>query len=134
MPGWYDQITPQVLQQAGAGGIPTRPPMGPVIPGNLDPWRRPILNNPDGSISTTRSMSFGTDKGETLVPTVVDDHNLMQFVRKNPYQQAMDHYNQTGQSFGSFGTPMAADAYAQYLHETQAKMLQILGLLNTGQK
>lgn len=129
MPRWYDQITPEMLQQAGIGALPTRPPMGPVIPGNLDPWRRPILNNPDGSISTTRSMSFGTDKGETLVPTVVDAHNLSQYVRKDPYAQAKQLYFQTGQHLGTFGTPMAADAYAQSLHETQARLLQLLGLL-----
>jgi hypothetical protein len=81
--------------------------------GNIDLAKRPIARNPDGSYSTVRSMSFGTDNGEILVPTVSPDGKIMSD------QQAMDLYGQTGQNLGQFDTPAHADMYAQALHKAQ---------------
>jgi hypothetical protein len=88
---------------------------GMVSPGNLDPWNRPVLHNPDGSYSTTSSMSIGTDHGETLIPTVVEGKRLSD-------EDAIAHFHSTGENLGTFRTPAAADRYATALHNAQATM------------
>lgn len=84
------------------------------IPGNIDLNARPVVRNPDGSISTVRSMSFGTDQGEVLIPTVIGDRVVSD-------EEAIRHYQQTGEQLGVFDTPENATAYAQTLHQQQEK-------------
>lgn len=113
--GMFDDLIPD------SSPMP-KPPFGPTIPGNINLNNRPVVKNPDGSVSTVRSIGVGTDKGEVNIPTVAPDgRNLQSFILKNPYQPAIDRYNQTGENLGTYGTPTAADAYAQQLHEDQAK-------------
>lgn len=91
------------------------PNAAPVVPGNIDLNHRPVVRNPDGSISTVRSMSFGDDSGaETLVPTIGPDGQNWD------NQQAINNYTQTGQHLGQFNSATAATNYAQQLHEDQA--------------
>lgn len=86
---------------------------GIVAPGNIDLSARKPVRNPDGSISTELSFSIGTDKGEVLLPRVVNGKMLSQ-------QQAIDWYKRTGENLGTFRGPADADRYAQSLHERQA--------------
>lgn len=88
---------------------------GMIDPGNLDPWHRPVLHNPDGSYSTTSSFSIGTDKGETLIPSVVDGKRLSQ-------ADAIAHFKKTGENLGTFSSPDTADKFATDLHNAQATM------------
>lgn len=59
-------------------------------------------------------MSFGTPQGEVLIPTVVGNRVVSD-------AQAVAHYKQTGEHLGIFRTPDEATAYAQSLHEDQAR-------------
>lgn len=88
-------------------------PAGQTAPGNIDLHKRPIVQNPDGSISTVRSISIGTDRGEVLIPTVVGGRVVSN-------DDAIRHWRQTGENLGTFKDPASADAYAQSLHEAQA--------------
>lgn len=85
---------------------------GMVERGNLDPWHRPILKNSDGTYSTTLSFSIGTDKGETIIPQVINGVKLTK-------AEAIAEYKKTGKNFGSFRDIASANDYAQRLHDSQ---------------
>lgn len=87
---------------------------GLLYPGNIDLMARPITMNHDGSYSTVKSMSFGTDDGEVLVPLVGDDGRIM-----TP-DEAIDTYRKTGKHLGIFNNPDTATAYAEALHNSQS--------------
>lgn len=112
--------------QSGGTGAATRPPTssspassptpkGLLRAGNVNLHNRPVVSNADGTISTVRSMSIGTDEGEVLIPTVSDDGRIM------TDQEAVDQYRRTGKHLGIFDNPDDATAYARNLHNEQAQ-------------
>lgn len=106
------------------GGLdPYRNPFGmggPIFPGsidrgNIDVNNRPIVHNPDGSISTVRSISVADDSGNTfLIPTVSEDGRIM------PNTEAIGQFQRTGRHLGVFDNEAHAQMYADWLHQQQA--------------
>lgn len=97
--------------------------LGLLAPGNIDLSARPIVRNPDGSISTVRSMSIGVGGKQYLIPTVSDEGTILSD------EDAIKRFRQTGKHLGIFDTPDNATAFAQSLHEQQAQ--QYLPQANT---
>src|SRR5512146_1977173 len=85
-----------------------------LAPGNIDLNARPIAHNPDGSISTVRSITIEQDGKQILIPTVSPDGRVLS------NDEAIRLYQQTGQNLGTFATNADAEAYANALHQSQA--------------
>lgn len=83
------------------------------VPGNIDIYNRPILKNPDGSISTVSTISVGMPEGEVLIPTISPEG------KRWTEEEAIAAYRKTGEHLGIFGTPEEATKYAQKLHRQQ---------------
>jgi len=88
---------------------------GIIEAGNIDLLNRPVVKNPDGSISTVKSVSFDTDRGVILIPTISDDGTVM-----NP-KDAMAYAMKNKKHLGIFKDRTSADKYAESLHNQQAE-------------
>lgn len=94
--------------------VPSHVP-GLIEQGNIDLRRRPVVQNPDGTVSTVLSTSFGQDGREVLVPRVSDEGQVLSDA------DAWQLYLQKGQHLGVFDTPSHADRYAEELHRDYAR-------------
>lgn len=84
--------------------------------GNIDLTKRPQVKNPDGSVSTVRSISIEEDGKTILIPTVVDGKVVSD-------DAAVAHYKKTGEHLGTFKDETSATDYAQRLHNAQSDMI-----------
>lgn len=85
----------------------------PAVAGNIDLHNRPVVKNPDGSISTVRSITVGFDDKTYVLPTVVNGRVVSD-------QEAIAHFRKTGEHLGAFNSLPEAEAYSQRLHQEQA--------------
>lgn len=88
---------------------------GMLEQGNIDLNARPTVKNSDGYISTVRSISANFDGQEVLIPTVSDDGKILSD------EDAVNTYLRTGKHLGKFDNPDDATAYAESLHDQQAR-------------
>lgn len=111
----------ELLIQRAVKNAPKLPKGSPDIPwepyelGNIDLYNRPHVKNPEGTVSTVRSMSFGTDGKEVLVPTVSDDSRIMSD------EEAFQEFVKTGKHLGKFQSPSEATRFAERLHNEYAR-------------
>ena len=84
-------------------------PMSLLEPGNIDLSKRARVRNPDGSISTLRSMSFEDNGIEVLVPTIGPDG------RQLTQDQAINLYYKTGKHLGKFRSAQDATEFSKML-------------------
>jgi len=84
---------------------------GLLVPGNIDLAARKIVHNPDGSISTLKSMSFKDGKTEVLIPTLDPQGQPLSD------EQAIALYKATGQHLGQFKDADTATRFAKQLSE-----------------
>lgn len=104
---------PEFGPETQRGGDPSGLGAGapaPAIPGNLPLDIRYQVKNQDGTVSTVRTISIGTNQGEVLIPTVVGGRVVSD-------DEAIAHYERTGENFGTFRTPSEATAFAEKLHQ-----------------
>lgn len=90
---------------------------GMVEPGNINLFNRPKVQNPDGSVSTVRSLGINYGGKEFLIPTV---RQGLDRVMSN--EEAINHFYQTGEHLGVFDSTQASDNYAQLLHMQQQNL------------
>ncbi|MGO3712844.1 hypothetical protein [Alcaligenes aquatilis] len=89
---------------------------GMVEAGNINLADRPVVRNPDGSISTVKTISIEEDGAEVLIPTISDEGEALS------EDDAIALYRKTGRHFGRFATIDAANRYAEQLHNQQDDM------------
>lgn len=99
------------------GRAPSSKPRGLVAAGNIDLGSRPQVRNADGSVSTVRSISVGTDRGEVLIPTVSADGRVLS------NDDAIALYRRTGRHLGIFRSPADATSFAKRLHAQQSTLV-----------
>lgn len=96
-------------------GYPAESYPGLLSYGNIDLKHRPKYVNPDGTVSSIRSMSFGEGGKEILVPTISESGESLDD------DAAVAQYRRTRRHLGMFDNPENATRYANRLHEDQAK-------------
>lgn len=87
---------------------------GLLVRGNIDLSNRPVVKNPDGSVSTVLSRGFNINGQEVLLPLVVNGRVVSD-------AEAVQHYLDTGEHLGIFDSPEASTAYGKKLHEMEQK-------------
>lgn len=98
----------------GSGGWMAAPD-GMLTAGNINLHNRPRVKNPDGTISTVRSITMDmADGGAILLPTVSNEGTIME------PREAAEYWRKKGQNLGTFSSVEAANRYAQQLHQAQA--------------
>lgn len=84
-------------------------------PGNINLNNRPVVRNPDGRISTIRTIGINVDGLEYNIPTVSEDGRIMSD------EEAVQQFYRTGRHFGAYDTTEEARRAAERLHEDQSR-------------
>lgn len=105
------QASQQVQNQAQLDAGPSL--HGAIDHGTINPYGREIVDNHDGTSSTVRSMSYGSDGKETLVPTAYEGS-------VHSDEDSIRHAEATGENLGTYRRPEDATRAAMALHDDYA--------------
>jgi hypothetical protein len=115
MDGW---MSPQKEEKQDQTDLSLYGPLPkPKVPGILPFDIQNRVENPDGTISTIKTISFNDGTGEILIPTIVKNKELSE-------EEAIDYYYKSGESFGTFKSVEDANRMAEYLHLLHAQRLE----------
>lgn len=109
--------------------LPGRNP-GLLVDGNINLFRRPHVfegyETYNGKrypvFSSVRSVSFSTDEGETLIPTVIPWRGKWIIDKSRSASKAYDYYKRTKQQLGIFDSIAHANLYSDRLHRQQERI------------
>ena len=90
---------------------------GMVVPPTMDPTQQHPAVNPDGSISTVKTIGVNVDGLEVVIPTISPDGQFL------TDEEARQLFLRTGRHLGMFKTVDQANAYAQQLHASEAQRI-----------
>jgi hypothetical protein len=107
-------LTREALQAKGRELLAKR---APIEPATLDPGSQPAVQNPDGSISTVRTIGANVDGKEVNLPTVSPEGKIL------TNDQAVQQYRDTGKHLGVYDNPITAEAAAKALHNQEASQI-----------
>jgi hypothetical protein len=82
--------------------------------GNIDLTKRPKVKNPDGSISTVRSIGVEMDGMHFLIPTVIGSKVVSD-------DEAITHFKESKQHLGIYKSKQAAKRAGEILSAEQKK-------------
>jgi len=82
--------------------------------GNLDLTKRPKVKNPDGSISTVRTIGIEMDGMHFLIPTVIGNKVVSD-------KEAIAHFRKTNQHLGIYKSKQASKQAGEALSAQQKK-------------
>ena len=93
-------------------------PKGQIVQGNIDLNDRPQVKRDDGKISTVDSITIEEDGKFIVIPKVAPWGEVL------TAEEAIDQYHQENQHLGIFNSQADADAFAEKLHQSEAKKLK----------
>lgn len=96
------------LQKQGANTVKA------LEQGNINLDNRPVLHNPDGTVSTEKSITIEEDGKFINIPTIINGKEV------SP-QTAIAFYHDTGEHLGKFASEQEAEQAAQDTHQYQEK-------------
>ena len=91
--------------------------------GNIPLNNRPNVKNPDGSISTVKSISINVDGKETLIPRVIRDKSGKAYVAS--VKDAIQHHMKTGEHLGKFNSVKEANELVKILKLSSDEAISI---------
>lgn len=104
----------EAMQDAAEKVEEVMEPIGRYGKGTIDLFDRPVIVNPDGTISTEESFSIGVDGKQVLIPQIVDGVRLGVQEAENHYFETLE--NGKPEHLGIFDTVEEANSYAKQLH------------------
>ena len=91
--------------------------LGQFGKGNIDLWHRPKWMNEDGSVDTVLNFRTNIDNKEVLLPMVTWVDGVKKMFESQ--EEAIEHYQKTGEHLGIFDTIDEAEQYAEKLRKSQ---------------